>query len=348
MEKNTRVGMDTSKTVFQLHGVGESERPVLRKKLRRDKVLAFFAALPPTRIGMEACGAAHYWARELIKVGHEVVLIAPQHVKPYLKRNKNDAADAAALCEAMSRPDMTFVPVKTAEQQAALMLAGVRAQFINRRTQIANSIRGYAAEFGFVEAKGLDKIKPLVARLLADEAVPALARELVAELAQDFAAVCLKLENIEARMMAWHKGDATSRRLAKVPGIGPIGASLMVMKTPAPKQYKSARHYPASIGITPKDHSTGGKQRLGGITHAGDEMLRSVLVAGAMSMCKLAKSRPERVSPWLRALVARKPLKVAAVALANKNARIAWKMMVTGEAYDATRSRRGAQAKAAA
>lgn len=347
MEKVTRVGMDTSKVVFQLHGVDGGEKAVLRKKLRRDKMLSFFAELAPARIGIEACGAAHHWARELTKLGHEVVLIAPQHAKRYVKRNKNDAADAAALCEAMSRPDMTFVPVKTAEQQAALMLAGVREQFIGRRTQIANSIRGYAAEFGFVDAKGLDKIEPLVERLLADETVPALARALIAELAQDFASVCLKLDKIEARMMAWHKGDATSRRLAKIEGIGPIGASLMVMKTPVPKQFKSARHYPAWIGITPKDHSTAGKQRLGGITHAGDEMLRKVLVAGAMSMCKIAKARPERVSPWLRALVARKPLMVAAVALANKNARIAWKMMVTGEAYDPTRSRRAAQAKTA-
>ena len=348
MDKITRIGMDTSKTVFQLHGVNQAERPVLIKKLRREPMLAFFASLAPTKIGIEACGAAHHWARELTKLGHAVVLIAPQHAKRYVKRNKNDAADAAALCEAMSRPDMTFVPVKTAEQQAALMLAGVRDQLTGRRTQIANSIRGHAAEFGFVEAKGLDKIERLVERLLADEAVPALARELIAELAQDFAAVCLRLDKIEARMMAWHKGDATSRRLAKVPGIGPIGASLMVMKTPVPKQFKSARHYPAWMGLTPKDHSTAGKQRLGGITHAGDEMLRKVLVAGAMSMCKIAKTRPERVSPWLRALVARKPLMVAAVALANKNARIAWKMMVTGEAYDPARSRRVVQAVAAA
>ena len=347
MEKITRIGMDTSKTVFQLHGVDEAERPILRRQLRRDKMLAFYAALPPTKVGIEACGASHYWARELRKLGHEVVLIAPQHAKPYLKRNKNDAADAAALCEAMSRPDMTFVPVKTAEQQAALMLAGVREQLTRRRTQIANAIRGHAAEFGFVEAKGLDKIEPLVERLLADEAVPTLARELIAELARDFTSVCLRLDKIEARMMAWHKGNETSCRLAKIEGVGPIGASLMVMKTPAPKQFKSARHYPAWIGLTPKDHSTAGKQRPGRITHAGDEMLRTVLVAGAMSLCKIAKRRPERVSPWLRELVARKPLMLAAVALANKNARIAWKMMASGEAYDATRSRRVAQAEAA-
>lgn len=347
MEKITRIGMDTSKAFFQLHGVDDADRVVLRKTLRRDKLLAFFAALAPTKIGLEACGASHHWARELIKLGHEVVLIAPQHAKRYVKRNKNDAADAAALCEAMSRPDMVFVPVKTADQQAALMLAGVREQFLGRRTQIANSIRGYAAEFGFVAAQGLDKIEPLVARVLDDETAPVLARELMATLAKEFASVCERLEKIEAKMMAWHKSNAMSRNLAEIEGVGPIGASLMVMKTPVPQQFKSARCYPAWIGMTPKDHSTAGKQKLGSITHAGDEMLRRVLVAGAMSVCKIAKSRPERVSPWLRALVARKPLMVAAVALANKNARIAWKMMVTGEVYDASRSR-AAQAQAAA
>lgn len=348
MEKITRIGMDTSKTVFQVHGVDGSDRVVLRKKLRRDKMLAFFAGLAPTRVGLEACGAAHHWARALEKLGHDVVLIAPQHVKRYVKRNKNDAADAAALCEAMSRPDMTFVPAKSAEQQGALMLAGVRERLVVARTRIANSIRGYAAEFGHVAAKGLDKIEPLLARLFEDATLPQAAREMFAVLADDFAHVCKQLRTSEDKLMAWHKGDAASRRLAKIEGIGPIGASLVVMKTPAPAQFKSARDYPAWLGLTPKDHSTGGKQRLGAITRAGDEMLRAVLVAGAMSVCKIAKRRPERVSPWLRALVARKPLKLAAVALANKNARIAWKMMMTGEAYDAARSRRVAQGKAAA
>jgi transposase len=181
VEQITRIGMDTSKTFFQLHGVDAAEKVVLKKTLRRDRAVAFFAKLSPAKIGIEACGAAHHWARELTRLGHEVVLIAPQHAKRYVKRNKNDAADAAALCEAMSRPDMPFVPVKTAEQQAALMLAGVREQLTGRRTQVTNSIRGYAAEFGFVEAKGLHKIEPLVERLLADETVPALARALVGE-----------------------------------------------------------------------------------------------------------------------------------------------------------------------
>lgn len=348
MEKITRIGMDTSKRFFQLHGVDATERVVLRRRLRRDKVLAFFATLAPTKIGIEACGAAHHWARELKKLGHEVVLIAPQHAKRYVKRNKNDAADAAAICEAMSRPDMTFVPAKTQDQQAALMLAGVRDRLTGARTQITNSIRGYAAEFGHVAEKGLDKIEPLLANLREDTTLPETARETFAALAKELAYVGNQLEAIEKKLMAWHRGDKESRRLAKIEGVGPIGAMLLALKTPAPQIYPSGRDYGAWLGLTPKDHSTAGKHKMGAITHAGDEMLRRVLVAGAMSVCKLAKQRPEKVSPWLRQLVASKPLMLAAVALANKNARIAWKMMVSGEEYDPTRSRRVAKAAVSA
>lgn len=348
MEKITRIGMDTSKRVFQLHGVDETGRMVLRKKLPRDRVLTFFGTLARTKIGIEACGAAHHWARELGKLGHEVVLIATQHAKRYVKRNKNDPADAAAICEAMSRPDMTFVPVKSAERQAALMLAGVRDRLTGVRTQIANSIRGYAAEFGHVAPTGLDKIGTLLAEVARDATLPKLAREMFAALAKEFATVGKQLAAVEAKLMTWFKSDDTSRRLDKIVGVGPIGASLLALKTPAPQMFPSARHFAAWMGLTPKDHSTAGKQRLGAITHAGDEMLRRTLVAGAMSVCKVALRRPERVSPWVRELVAHKPLMLAAVALANKNARTAWKMMMTGEAYDATRRARVAELKAAA
>lgn len=342
MDKITRIGMDTSKRVFQLHGIDDAGRVVVKKKLSRERMLIFFATLAPTKVGIEACGAAHHWARELTKLGHEVLLIAPQHAKRYVKRNKNDTADAAALCEAMSRPDMTFVPAKSADRQAALMLAGIRDRLTGARTQIANSIRGYAAEFGHVAPQGLDKIEPLVADLLQDATLPELAREMFAALAKDFAFACKQCEAAEAKLMKWHKSNEMSRRLDKIAGVGPIGASLLVLKTPAPQAFRSARHYAAWMGLTPKDHSTGGKQSLGPITHAGDEMLRSVLVAGAMSVCQVAKRQPERVSPWLRQLVARKPLMLAAVALANKTARIAWRMMMTGEAYDAKRGQRAA------
>jgi transposase len=337
VEQIIRIGMDTSKHIFQLHGVDAAERPVLRKRVGRKQMVALLAKLPATVIGMEACGAAHYWARELGKLGHEVRLIAPQHVKPYVKRNKNDGRDAEGLCEAMSRPTMRFVPVKTTEQQAALMLTGVREQMVARRTQIGNMIRGYAAEFGITTAKGLDKIEPLLAEIAQDESVPVLARDLFALHGREYAQLQAELKAIEARLRAWHRANPDSRRLAEIPGIGPIGAPELVMKTPDPGAFTSARHFAAWIGLTPKDHSTAGKTRLGKITRAGDERLRSVLVAGATAVIKQAMQGRGHPSPWLVALLKRKPPKLAAVALANKNARIAWKLMMTGQSYDGTR-----------
>jgi transposase len=337
MEQIIRIGMDTSKHFFQLHGVDASERPVLRRKLRRNEVLTFFAKQPPTVIGMEACGAGHYWARELRKLGHQVKLIAPQHVKAYVKRNKNDGRDAEGLCEAMSRPTMQFVPVKTEEQQAALMLAGVRQQLITRRTQLSNAIRGYAAEFGLITAKGLVKVEPLLAQIAQDESLPALAREIFKLQGRDYTRLQVELKAVEARLMAWHRANADSWRLAKIPGIGPIGATTLVMKAPDPSLFPSGRHFAAWIGLTPKDHSTAGKTRIGKITRAGDEMLRSVLVAGATSVIQQAKKGRGRPSPWLVELLARKPPKLAAVALANKTARIAWKLLMTDESYDGAR-----------
>jgi transposase len=332
-----RIGMDTSKHIFVLHGVDEAEQPVLRKKLSRKQVLEFFAGLPPTVVGMEACGAAHYWARELGKLGHEVKLIAPQLVKPYVARNKNDGRDADGLCEAMSRPRMRFVSVKTAEQQAALMLAGVRDGLIIRRTQLSNAIRGYAAEFGLIAPKGLDKIEPLLARIAQDESLPPMARELFAMQGRDYAQLQGELKAIEARLLAWHRANATSRRLAQIPSVGPIIATALVMKTPDPGAFRSGRLFAAWLGLTPKDHSTAGKTRLGKITRAGDETLRRLLVAGATAVIRQARLGRGRPSCWLLALLKRKPAKLAAVALANKVARIAWKLMVTGESYDAAR-----------
>src|ERR1700726_5032420 len=295
--------MDTSKHFFQLHGVDAAERPVLRRKLRRVDVLAFFAKLPPAVIGMEACGASHFWARELRKRGHQVKLIAPQHVKAYVKRNKNDGRDAEGLCEAMSRPTMQFVPVKTEEQQAALMLAGVRQQLITRRTQLSNAIRGYATEFGLITAKGLDKIEPLLLRIAQDEGLPELAREMFAMQGREYARLQVELKAVEVRLLAWHRANAASRRLAQIPGIGPIGATALVMKTPDPRLFGSGRHFAAWIGRAPKDHSTAGKTRLGKITRAGDERLRSVLVAGATAVIQQAKHDRRHPSPWLLPLL---------------------------------------------
>src|SRR5580693_7237221 len=294
VEQISRIGMDTSKHFFQLHGVNAAEKVVLRKKLRRKEMVAFFKALAPTVIGIEACGASHHWARILRSFGHEVKLIAPQLVKPYVKRGKNDTADAEALCEAMSRPTMRFVPVKTAEQQAALMMVGLRDRLIRNRTQLSNAIRGYAAEFGFAAARGMAHIDPLLDRIQADESVPVLARELFAAQAEE-----------------------CSRRLANIPGIGPIGATLLLMKTPAPEMFRSGRQFAAWIGLTPKDHSTAGKVRLGVITRAGDEALRSVLVVGATAVIQHVR-RGGRGSPWIVGLLKRKSPKLAAVALANK------------------------------
>ena len=332
MEQISRIGMDTSKHIFQLHGVDAAEVPLLRKKLRRKEMVTFFAKLAPTVIAIEACGASYHWARLLQSLGHSAKLIPPQLVKPYVKRGKNDAADAEALCEAMSRPTMRFVPVKTAEQQAALMLVGLRDRLIRNRTQLANAIRGYAAEFGLTASKGMAHLVPLLERIEADESLPPLARELFAIQAKEYAQVQGQIDEVDAKLMAWHRADECSRRLAKIPGVGPIGAVLLRMKTPEPELFRSGRQFAAWMGLTPKDHSTAGKVRLGVITRAGDEGLRSVLVVGATAVIQQVR-RGGRASPWLVELLKRKAPKLAAVALANKMARIAWKLMLTGKAY---------------
>jgi transposase len=255
-------------------------------------------------------------------------------VKPYVKRGKNDAADAEALCEAMSRPTMRFVPVKTAEQQAGLMLVGLRDRLIRNRTQLANAIRGYAAEFGLTAAKGMAHLAQLLERIQADEGAPALARERFAVQAKEYAQLQQQIDEVDDKLMAWHRANECSRRLAKIPGVGPIGAAMLLMKTPAPEVFRSGRQFAAWIGLTPKDHSTAGKVRLGVITRAGDEGLRSVLTVGATAVIKQAlRGGRGSASPWLIKLLARKPPKLAAVALANKTARIAWKLMVTGQSY---------------
>ena len=332
-----RVGLDTSKHVFQIHGVDENEQPVLRRQIRRSEVEKVFAKLPPTRIGLEACGASHHWARVLRGLGHEVMLIPPQYIKAYVKRGKNDAIDAEAICEAMSRPTMRFVPVKTVEQQAALTMLGVRDLLIKQRTMLINAMRGHAAEFGVTAAKGPKQITELLARLASDQGVPALAREMVGLLADQLAAVNAKLKVIEARLMMWHRHDQTSQCLATIPGVRPIGGVSLALKVPDAKAFRSGRHFAAWIGITPRENATAGKHRPGKISRQGDEDLRRLLVLGATAVIQQAKRG--HASPWLVGLLARKPRKLAAVALANKMGRIVWAMMVSGETY-----RRPAQA----
>ena len=332
-----RVGLDTSKHVFQIHGVDENEQAVLRRQLRRGAVEKFFAKLAPTRIGIEACGASHHWARRLRGLGHEVLLMPPQYIKAYVKRGKNDAIDAEAICEAMSRPTMRFVPVKTVEQQAALTMLGVRDLLVKQRTMLINAIRGHAAEFGVTAAKGPKQITELLGRLASDQGVPALAREMLGLLASQLEAVNGKLKAIEARLMAWHRHDQTSQCLATIPGVGPIGGVSFALKVPDAKAFRSGRHFAGWIGITPRENSTAGRHRPGKISRQGDEDLRRLLVLGATAVIQQAKRG--RAAPWLLGLLARKPKKLAAVALANKMARIVWAMMVSGETY-----RRPAQA----
>ena len=341
MSEIIRIGIDTSKSVFVLHGVDGTEKPALRKKLRRRDLVDFLAKLKPTRIGIEACGAAHHWGRTFQALGHEAVLLPTQLVKPYIARNKNDSADAEGICEAMSRPRMRFVPIKTAEQQAAQMLIGLRDRLVRQRTQVSNAIRGYAAEFGLVAAKGLDKIEPLLARIAAAPDLPDLAKELFALHRQEYVQLKVRLRQIEAKLMAWHRHNKLSRRLAEIPAIGPIGACALAIKVTDPGAFRCGRDFAAWLGLTPKDHSTAGKQRLGAITRAGDEMLRSVLVAGATAVIQQARRGRGKATPWLIDLIKRKPPKLAAVALANKTARIAWKLMVSGERYDPHHQGRG-------
>jgi len=327
-----RIGIDTAKYVFQVHGVDENETPVLRRQVRRGEMAKVFGKLAPTRIGLEACGAAHHWARMLRGLGHEVVLMPAQYVRPYVKRGKNDAADAAAICEAMSRPGMRFVPVKSAEQQAGLMLLKVRDLLVKQRTMLINAFRGHAAEFGIVGAKGTQKLAALQQRA-ADEAapVPALAREMLNLLADQLVALEARLKTIEARLMSWHKQSLVSQCLATQPGIGPIAGVSFALKVSDPKAFRSGRHFAAWLGITPRENSTGGRARPGKISRAGDEGLRRLLVLGATAVIRQAK--PGRTSPWLIALLARKPKKLAALALANKMARTVWAMMASGEIY---------------
>lgn len=282
-------------------------------------MVKFFEKTPPTTVALEACGGSHHWARLLSSFGHEVKLIAPQLAKPYVKRGKNDAADAEALCEAMSRPTMRFVPVKTADQQAALMLVGVRERLIHNRTQLANAIRGFAMEFGGIAAKGMCRIEPLLERIAADQSLPELARELFAMHGQEYRDLLAETKTIDEKLMKLHRADECSKRLAEIPGVGPIGASLLMMKTPDPRMFKSGRDFAAWIGLTPKDHSTAGKVRLGVITRAGDELLRSILVVGATSLLRHVRTgRSRHASRWLIDLLQRKKPKLVAVALANK------------------------------
>ena len=322
------VGIDLAKNVFQVHGVNEHGKTVLRKQLKRDQVATFFAIMPQCLIGMEACGSAHHWARKLRSLGHDVRLMAPQFVKPYVKTNKNDVADAEAICEAVGRPNMRFVPIKDIEQQAVLSLHRVRQGLVKARTAQANQIRGLLAEFGLVIPQGIAHIAKRVPEFIEDERneLPGSFRMLVQRLLEQLKGFDHQVHEIENQIVAWHRANENSRKLAKMPGIGPITASAMVASLGDAKSFKNGRQESAWLGLVPKQNSTGGKTVLLGMSKRGDSYLRTLLIQGARSMIYAAQ-RKEISDSWLGRLLKRRNANVAAVALANKNARIIWALL---------------------
>ena len=334
MTEVTTIGVDLAKTVFQIHGVDASGAIVIRKQLRRRQVLPFFRKQPPCLVGMEACATAHHWAREIAALGHEVKLMPPHYVKPYVKRNKNDAADAEAICEAVTRPTMRFVAVKSAEQQSVLMLHRTRELLVRQRTMLVNAIRAHMAEFGMVARTGLPQVKELLTVIAdkEDERIPPLARTCLEGLARQLLSLEREIVGAERRIHAWHRTNEESRRLETTPGIGPITASALASSITDPHVFRSGREMAAWIGLVPRQNSTGGKERMGRISKQGDQYLRWLLVAGAMTVIRHAKRRGT-TDPWLAGIIADKPTKVAAVALANKNARIAWALLRQGGTY---------------
>lgn len=333
MSEITRIAIDTSKAVFTLHAVDQAGRAVVQRNLRRQEVVPFFEKQAPVEVALEACGSSHHWGRTLQALGHSVRLIPPQYVKPFVKRGKNDRNDAQAISTAAAQPDMTTVPVKSANKQADAMLLSIRELLVEHRTRLANCLRGHAAEFGIVAPLGDKGLAQVLSDAANDALLPEPAAEGLALLGCELGQIQERLAEINAKLMARHKAMPTSKMLAEVPGIGPVSALNLATRVDF-SQFKSGRHFAAWLGLTPKDHSSGGKLRLGGISRAGDERLRQLLVLGATAVIRHAK--PGKASEWLLKLLARKPRKLAAVALANKMARVVWAMMTSGEAYRKT------------
>jgi transposase len=335
--KITTVGIDLAKSVFQVHGVDERGRAVLRRQLKRKDVVSFFANLPACLIGMEACGSAHYWARKLSALGHTVRLMAPQFVKPYVKTNKNDRNDAEAICEAVARPNMRFVAVKTADMQAVLALHRARQGFVTARTAQANQIRGLLAEFGIVITKGIGHIGQRLPEILEDAAneLPWMMRRLLAQLGEELKARDAQVKEVEREILLWHRDNEASRRLETIAGIGPITASAFVATVGDAKGFKNARQVPAWLGMVPRHEGTGGKAVLGRISKRGDVYLRTLLIHGARAVIKALERKPVQGDDgWLKRLLARRNKNIAAVALAAKNARIAWALLAHERHYD--------------
>jgi transposase len=332
----TTIGLDIAKNVFQVHGIDAAEKVAVRKQLRRGQMLAFFKALPPCLIGMEACATSHYWARELTKLGHQVRLMPAKDVKAYVKRNKNDAADAEAICEAVRRPTMRFVQVKSTDQQGRLMLHRARDLLMRQRTQLINAWRAHMAELGIVAAQGREGVKELL-KIIAgeqDARLPVDAHASLVVLAAGLQAMQTMIGSIERRIIAQHRSDEASKRLRSIPGIGIVGATAIAATVPDPKVFRTGRDFAAWIGIVPRQDSTGGKQKLGPISKRGDQYLRRILVVGAHAVLKRARHQPEKY-PWITRLLERKPFRVVAVAVANKMARVAWALLARGGSYRA-------------
>ena len=336
MEQAIMIGLDIAKNVFEVHGRDASGQVVLRRRLKRAQVEAFFAALPKAVIGMEACGSAHHWARLLVRLGHEVRLMPPGYVKPYVKRNKNDGRDAEACCEAMGRPDMRFVPVKTIEQQAALALHRSRELLVRQRTQTANALRALLSEFGIVAPLGKRGLDQLLDAVTTDDALlPRPALLAARTYASRHASLETAIEELRTSIEAQARADARALLLMGAPGVGPLTAHALLATMPDPARFKSGRDFAAWLGLTPREASTGGKQRLGAITKQGDQTLRRLLVLGATAWLRQVQAHPEKASPWLRGMLARRPKKVVAVAQAARTARILWAMLTHDQPYRA-------------
>jgi transposase len=335
MAKFIRTAIDLGKNYFQVHALESEGGRSISRKVKRSKMHEVFSQIEPCRVGMEACGSAHYWPRQLAAMGHEVVLIPPAYIKPYVKRGKNDAVDAAAICEAMSRPDMRFVPIKSADQQAVLMLHKTRELLVKQRTMTVNALRGHLAEFGIVAAKGIGRVDELLALAKADAALPPIAMAAVACMAQHLEGLDLSIATVEEEIAKAHRQNRISRVLDEIPGVGTLIASVIAASVPDPGVFKSGRDFAAWFGLTPRQNSSGGKEKLGAITKQGNRYIRKMLVTGATSVLRVAGRRKGSFADWINALRARKPERLVAVALANKLARICWAIMTTGEGFRA-------------
>jgi transposase len=332
----TAIGLDLAKNWFQVHGVDADGKAVVRRKLRRSEVIKFFKPLSPCLIGIEACATAHHWARELTALGHQVKLMPPAYVKAYVKRNKNDAADAEAICEAVTRPSMRFVPVKDTEQQSILMLHRVRSLLVRQRTMLVNALRAHMAEFGIIAPQGLCHAEDLAKKIAhQQERLPDLARSILQMVVDQLNDTMGRVREIERRLAQWHRQSELSQRLATIPGVGVMSASAIAATVADPQLFRSGREFAAWLGMTPRQNSSGGKERLGRTSKRGDKYIRSLLIAGAVSVLRQARNRSTRDGEWMRGLLARKPIKVAAMALANKTARIVWAVMMRSDGYRA-------------